>query len=142
MSSTNSTDALVASFDGASPTAYTTRWSHAPAEGRRDEEDLVRLFTIQWTAPMLQHELRIVPNQGTGTTPADVRDALVRIVCHWMIDHLPRHAHAELVSALYEMFDFYRHHPAHAAALLPAGAKAFRAVTRVKRPEVILPDEE
>jgi hypothetical protein len=99
------------------------------------------MFRVGWTTPSFQHELRFVPHQGTGTSTSDIRDTLVRVLCHLIIDHLPQRALLELASTLPEMFDFYRDEQ-HARLQLASPPKKFGRTTRSTRPEIVLPAEE
>jgi hypothetical protein len=98
-------------------------------------------FDLQWTAPTMQHAMRVIPLQGTAATPRELEEFTVRAFSHWLIDHLPPKALSELVASLVGMFDFYRNEQMHAHAL-PSETKKFGRVLRTTRPEVVLPDEE
>jgi hypothetical protein len=100
-----------------------------------------KTFHIGWTTPTFQHELRFLPHHGTGTSTSDIRDTLVRVLCHLIIDHLPQRSQGELVSSLLEMLDFYRDEQREQPHLeLPP--KKFGRTTRTVRPEIQLPAEE
>ncbi len=98
---------------------------------------------IQWTTPTMEHQVRVVADQGTETSPTLASDTMVRVLCHYVIDHLPRQAHGELMSSLADMYDFYRQTPLpqHAAPSLAEPKKTFGKVTKSVRPEVSFPDE-
>src|SRR5207244_8425446 len=109
---------------------------------RRDRRAPWAAFRIQWTAPSFQHELRVSPYQATGAGPESIEDAWVLVLCHWLIDHLPRSAHRELVSSLVDMLDFHQIEGVRPPLALPPPRKTFAKVSRTTRPEVVVPDEE
>lgn len=92
----------------------------------------------EWTSPTTRPEQRVCPAQATATGPDDWQDAVLRALCHWVIDHLPPQAQTELLPTLLEMFDFYwQQSDIHR---LPAAPKAFGRTTRTTRPDVVLLD--
>jgi hypothetical protein len=89
----------------------------------------------------MQHGLRVLPFQGTAASPREMQEMTIRVLSHWLIDHLPPRALGELVTSLVEMFDFYGKE-LQAPAALATQTKQFARITRTTRPELVLPDEE
>ncbi|MGD0525164.1 MAG: hypothetical protein ABSE49_08480 [Polyangiaceae bacterium] len=99
-----------------------------------------RALTLRWTTPTVRHEITVLPDQGTATTPSEMTALVARTLCHLLVDHLPSRAFVELLPTLLEMRDYYAVGGRPAYPQLPAVRPA-KVLGRSVRPEVDLGEE-
>lgn len=99
---------------------------------------------LWWTGPaFIGPEIWISRFQGTAFTLEDAESMVVRLVCHRIVDVLPKRADEELLEALAEIVKFYeRQHDVPALPL--SGVPKRRPITKITRsvrPDVTIPEE-
>ena len=85
----------------------------------------------------------VSPYQATRTAFDDEETISVRMICHRVVDFLPKDANSELLRVMVDMFRFYR--PAAVAIEERPTPRKKLTVTRVSksvRPEIALGEED
>lgn len=100
-------------------------------------------MAAQWcTGPVFISPMMWV-SRFQGTTFEDEESMRVRLICHRIIDVLPKKADEELIEALVEMFKFYGQPRGTPALPGPTGPtrRPITKITRSVRPDVTFVEE-
>lgn len=114
-----------------------TQWILAPSTRWPDEPHRsAGRFTIAWdsTHDGGQHHHLMQFHFGTGREMPDRHELLVRVICHLLVDRIPRQGLAELAECLGGMYRFYESQGAHTAQLPAPRITRGRTVRTETRP--------
>src|SRR5687768_16062183 len=92
-----------------SRTGFMPRWGHEAFEHRRDPADL--LF-VAWdsTHGALRHAHIFQADAGTTGGLQYQEEILTRLLCHVLLDRMPKAGLADVLDSLASAYDFYQRH--------------------------------
>lgn len=100
-------------------------------------------FTTVWSSDGYFEVFGVSPRQHTDGQPDDPETLVVRAVCHWLIEALPKRANEELLKSLADLFTFYRapRLPELALARVHPEPRRLAIAAPTMRAPISIPDE-